>query len=453
MQSLKKRIGRYSIYLKPMSIIIDLAFLIFLFSYLNVFSHTNLIPFLLLSILWLGIAYFSKFYEVYRYTSELRILSLIVNQFLAFITIMFGIIGLLDLPITNNNLFQFVFSSIICVLTFKFFIFYTLRLFRLSFGANYRKTIIIGKNSSAIELEQFFNSKKELGYHLSKTFNTKTNFSVELVFKYIIAKNIDEVYCSVEELSSQQIREIIDYCDNNFKTLKFLTKRENLYSKKLDFQYYGLSTVQSFRKNPLEKGTLYYFTKRTFDVFFSIGIIIFLLSWIVPIISLIIKLDSKGPVFFKQIRNGYRYREFKCIKFRSMVINPNADTLTATKGDERVTNFGKFLRKSSLDEMPQFINVLLGDMSVVGPRPHMVNENIKYAKSIDKFMLRHMVKPGITGLAQTNGCRGEIEAIKDIINRIRYDIYYIQNWSLILDIKIIIKTSITFLRGGEDKAY
>ena len=136
-----------------------------------------------------------------------------------------------------------------------------------------------------------------------------------------------------------------------------------------------------------------------------------------------------------------------------MVINPNADTLTATKGDERVTNFGKFLRKSSLDEMPQFINVLLGDMSVVGPRPHMVNENIKYAKSIDKFMLRHMVKPGITGLAQTNGCRGEIEAIKDIINRIRYDIYYIQNWSLILDIKIIIKTSITFLRGGEDKAY
>jgi putative colanic acid biosysnthesis UDP-glucose lipid carrier transferase len=177
------------------------------------------------------------------------------------------------------------------------------------------------------------------------------------------------------------------------------------------------------------------------------------LSWLIPLISILIKLDSKGPVFFLQTRNGYKYREFKCIKFRSMVVNSKADILTATKGDVRVTRIGKFLRKTSLDEMPQFINVLLGDMSVVGPRPHMIKENIKYAKSVDRFMLRHTVKPGITGLAQINGYRGEIEEIEDIINRIKYDIYYLENWSVILDIKIIINTSITFLKGGEDKAY
>ena len=136
-----------------------------------------------------------------------------------------------------------------------------------------------------------------------------------------------------------------------------------------------------------------------------------------------------------------------------MVVNSKADILTATKGDARVTRIGKFLRKTSLDEMPQFINVLLGDMSVVGPRPHMIKENTKYAKSIDRFMLRHTVKPGITGLAQINGYRGEIEELEDIINRIKHDIYYLENWSMILDIKIIINTTITFLKGGEDKAY
>ena len=135
-----------------------------------------------------------------------------------------------------------------------------------------------------------------------------------------------------------------------------------------------------------------------------------------------------------------------------MVVNSKADILTATKGDVRVTRIGKFLRKTSLDEMPQFINVLLGDMSVVGPRPHMIKENIKYAKSVDRFMLRHTVKPGITGLAQINGYRGEIEEIEDIINRIKHDIYYLENWSLLLDLNIVFLTSMNFLTG-QKKAY
>jgi putative colanic acid biosysnthesis UDP-glucose lipid carrier transferase len=424
-----------------------------MFFYSSILLQTNISTLLILSFTWLSVAYFSKFYEVYRYTSELRVFSLIINQSLIFLTIIFGIIGLLNLSITSFSLLRFTFFSISLIFIFKFFVFYSLRIFRTAYGANYRKTIIIGSNSSTLELENFFKSKKELGYFLSKTFDTKKNFSLTTVFKYISQKNIDEIYCSVDELNNNSIREIIDYCDNNFKTLKFLPKRENLYYKKLDFHNYGLSTVQAFRKTPIEKGTIYYFAKRIFDICFSLAVIIFLLSWLIPLISILIKLDSKGPVFFSQKRNGYKYREFKCIKFRSMVVNSKADILTATKGDVRVTRIGKFLRKTSLDEMPQFINVLLGDMSVVGPRPHMIKENIKYAKSIDRFMLRHTVKPGITGLAQINGYRGEIEEIEDIINRIKYDIYYLENWSVILDIKIIINTTITFLKGGEDKAY
>ena len=432
---------------------IDLTIINSIFLYSNILLKTNLLTLFILSFTWLLVAYFSKFYEVYRYTSELRVLSLIINQSLIFLTIIFGIIGLLNLSITSYSLLRFTFFSIGCVFGSKFFVFYSLRKFRIAFGANYRKTIIIGTNSSTLELENFFKSKKELGYFLSKTFDTQKNFSLNSVFKYISQKNIDEIYCSVDELNTNSIREIIDYCDNNFKTLKFLPKRESLYYKKLDFHNYGLSTVQAFRKTPIEKGTIYYFSKQIFDICFSLAVILFFLSWLIPIISILIKLDSKGPVFFTQKRNGYRYREFKCIKFRSMIVNSKADTLTATKGDTRVTKVGKFLRKTSLDEMPQFINVFWGDMSVVGPRPHMIKENIKYAKTVNKFMLRHTVKPGITGLAQINGYRGEIEEAEDIINRIKHDIYYVQNWSLILDIKIIINTSITFLKGGEDKAY
>ena len=176
------------------------------------------------------------------------------------------------------------------------------------------------------------------------------------------------------------------------------------------------------------------------------------MSWLTPIIALFIKKESTGPVFFKQIRNGINYKEFRCLKFRSMIVNEDAHKQQATKGDYRVTNVGKFLRKTSLDEMPQFINVLLGDMSVVGPRPHMIKENDRYYKTVDKYMLRHVIKPGITGLAQVSGYRGEVQKESDIVNRIKFDIYYLENWSILLDIKIIFRTIVNSIKG-EDKAY
>ena len=191
--------------------------------------------------------------------------------------------------------------------------------------------------------------------------------------------------------------------------------------------------------------------KRGFDIVFSIIIIVLLLSWLIPILAILIKLESRGPVFFKQGRPGIDENEFFCYKLRSMNINQNTEK-EASKNDPRVTKIGKFMRKTSLDEMPQFLNVLLGDMSVVGPRPHLWAQNKTYGNKVKKYMVRHCVKPGITGLAQVSGFRGEIETETDMINRIKFDVFYIENWSLILDLKIIFQTIINILKG-EEKAY
>src|SRR5690554_3966799 len=194
------------------------------------------------------------------------------------------------------------------------------------------------------------------------------------------------------------------------------------------------------------------FLKRAFDIVLFFFIIVCVLSWLTPILGLFIKLESKGPVFFKQKRNGLDYKEFYCYKFRSKKPNPDADLYQISKDDERVTRVGRIIRKTSIDELPQFINVLKGEMSVVGPRPHMVSHTYMYAERIDKFMVRHFVKPGITGLAQISGYRGEVETDKDIIGRVKYDIFYIESWSLLLDLKIIFKTFINAVKG-EEKAY
>jgi putative colanic acid biosynthesis UDP-glucose lipid carrier transferase len=219
----------------------------------------------------------------------------------------------------------------------------------------------------------------------------------------------------------------------------------------LKYEYYDYIPILSIRAIPLQE-SLSKFIKRLFDILFSSCIIIFVLSWLTPILAILIKLESKGPVFFKQSRNGFNYKEFDCYKFRSMTPNKDAHLYQATKGDLRITKVGAFIRKTSIDELPQFFNVLFGDMSVVGPRPHMVSHTNMYARRIDKFMVRHFVKPGITGLAQISGFRGEIEEDKDIINRVKYDIFYIENWSILLDLKIIFQTIVNAVKG-EEKAY
>lgn len=180
--------------------------------------------------------------------------------------------------------------------------------------------------------------------------------------------------------------------------------------------------------------------KRIFEILLVSVFLILIASWLFPIIALMIKLESDGPVFYKQLRHGQNNVPFYCLKFRSMKFEPESDFKQATRGDRRVTKVGAFLRKSSLDELPQLLNVLVGEMAIVGPRPHAIPMNKEFAEKIENFMFRHMVKPGITGLAQAKGYRGEIRDTFDMNARLRYDLFYIKNWSFLLDLKIIILT-------------
>ncbi|WP_299776571.1 undecaprenyl-phosphate glucose phosphotransferase [uncultured Formosa sp.] len=446
--------GRYSGYLRPISYAIDLSIinglaLSYFFPVVNPLLYMSLV-----SCTWVILSLYSNFYEVYRFTREVTIMSLLLKQALLFTLIVFAYFGFRhNLNIKTSIVLSYIGSVFLLIAMAKFAVFYLLQRYRASFGGNVRNTVIIGRNRQTNALETFFKNNPEYGYSLKKVFNLKdkTQGALEDCLRFIKEKKIDEIYCSITELSNNQILQVVSFADNNLKILKFLPDNKEIYSKKLKYEYYDFIPILSLRSIPLQEDVNQFF-KRLFDIVFSVCIIVFVLSWLTPILAIIIKLESKGPVFFKQSRNGFNYKEFQCYKFRSMTPNSDANLYQATKGDLRVTKVGKFIRKTSIDELPQFYNVFFGDMSVVGPRPHMVSHTHMYAKRIDKFMVRHFVKPGITGLAQVSGFRGEVETDKDIINRVKYDIFYIENWSILLDIKIIFQTLLNSIKG-EEKAY
>lgn len=446
--------GRYSGLLRPISYGMDL-FLIYFLAY-EFFG--NAIPFfnyvVYVTIAWVILSLRSGFYEIYRFTHVTKIISLVVKQGIIFILIVFGFFGYYNTPsLPVSSIFNYALSVMLCVALIKLAIYYFLKKYRLLLGGNVRKVVIIGLNQKTEQLRKFFIDNPVYGYKLYKTFDLRGSekVSLEECLEYISTEGIDEIYSSVAELGNKDLIKLIDYADNNLKILKFLPDNKEIYSKKLDFTYYGVLPILSMRRIPIDE-PFYKFIKRSFDILLSLIVIVGLLSWLTPLLGLLIKLESKGPVFFKQKRNGLDYQEFYCYKFRSMKPNPMAHLHQIRKGDERVTRVGRIIRKTSIDELPQFINVLKGDMSVVGPRPHMVSHTHMYAERIDKFMVRHFIKPGITGLAQVSGFRGEVESDSDIINRVKYDIFYLENWSLFLDIKIVIQTIYNAIRG-EDKAY
>jgi putative colanic acid biosysnthesis UDP-glucose lipid carrier transferase len=201
-----------------------------------------------------------------------------------------------------------------------------------------------------------------------------------------------------------------------------------------------------YKKIYARKDPKYLFIKRLFDCTIALLVLVFLLSWLLPVMALLIKLDSKGPVFFKQKRVGYNGNIFNCLKLRSMVVNKDADKKQATDNDPRITNLGKFLRVSCIDELPQFFNVLVGDMSIVGPRPHMISDCKAFSQQIDGYNFRHLMKPGITGMSQVKGYRGETSSFYDVFHRYQWDAFYVRNANILLDIKIIKRTFIqTFM--------
>jgi putative colanic acid biosynthesis UDP-glucose lipid carrier transferase len=446
--------GRYSGFIKPISYVADLA-LINTFGLLCFFEDRYPLSFLLfISFGWVITSLVSSFYEVHRFSTIIRILKLLFRQILLFSLLIFAYSGInLNLNLNPKLIIKYILVSFFCIATFKYLMFFLLKRYRSIFKGNIRKTIILGKTPQSESLEKFLVDTPFYGFINKKIicFKDRSKLDIEAIFDYISNEEIDEIFCSISELNNEDLLAIVNYADNNLKVVKFIPDRSKVLSKKLRHDYYGIIPILTFRTIPLDD-PFSALLKRVFDIVFSLAVIVLILSWLTPLIALVIKVESKGSVFFTQSRNGYNFKSFKCFKFRSMVVNPKADLEQVTRGDARITIFGQLLRKTSLDEMPQFFNVLKGDMSVVGPRPHMLSHTDMYAKKIDKFMVRHFVKPGITGLAQVSGFRGEVETDKDIIGRVQHDIFYIENWSFFLDLKIIFQTLYNTIKG-EEKAY
>lgn len=446
--------GRYSGFLRPISYVIDLLVICVLAQQFFSDSNQYIQYVVFISISWIIVSLRSNFYEIYRFTKVVKIVTLIGKQSVLFTVLVFAFFGFFkDIDRYTMDISKYVIYVFGLISLFKLAIYYLLKKYRVLLGGNFRRVIIIGLNKKTDQLRKFFTDNPEYGYKFYKTFdfNNKKAPTIDEAFTFVIKNNIDEIYCSIAELSDEQMQKIIDFADNNLKILKFIPDNKEIYSKRLDYNYYGFLPIISLRQIPLEN-PVNKFIKRSFDIIVSLTIIVGVLTWLTPLLGLIIKIGSKGPVFFKQKRNGLDYKEFYCFKFRSMTPNPLAHLHQVTKDDERITKVGKIIRKTSIDELPQFINVLKGEMSVVGPRPHMVSHTHMYAEKIDKFMVRHFIKPGITGLAQVSGYRGEVEDDSFIANRVKYDIFYLENWSLILDLKIFFQTIYNSLRGDE-KAY
>lgn len=320
---------------------------------------------------------------------------------------------------------------------------------RLAIHSSVNHAIIIGVNPTGYFLRKIIDSNPMLGFKFIGFVNhTKENQSqdvlgnIEDLSNLIDRHQIHIVFVALSFFDEKfGGKEYLRVCNSKGIRIRFVHENQPLYGTFKNINSVGNILIINPQEIPLddEKARL---LKRIFDILFSSAVIIFLLSWLFPIVALLIKLSSKGPVFFVQKRTCLNNRVFNCLKFRSMKVNDQADLQQATDYDKRITKLGKFLRKSNIDELPQFVNVLLGHMSITGPRPHMLKHTQMYSELIEYYQVRHHVKPGITGWAQVNGFRGETDELWKMEKRVKYDLDYIANWNFWWDLKIIILTVI-----------
>ncbi|MFN2439736.1 MAG: undecaprenyl-phosphate glucose phosphotransferase [Chitinophagaceae bacterium] len=322
-----------------------------------------------------------------------------------------------------------------------------------------KRVLILGYNNVAkqlaLKLEKSINNKivgfieepvnvKELSnYPIIGTLNQTMEISQQM--------QINQIFSTLSPEQNGDIYDLMQKAESRFITFKIIPDLSFFIKRNIHVEFFENMPMLSLRGEPLEDvGNR--IKKRIVDVIISAFVLIFILSWLIPIIGLLIYLESPGPIFFSQLRSGKNNKSFKCLKFRSMKINNDADKVQAKKNDSRLTKIGKFIRKTNLDEFPQFINVLNGEMSVIGPRPHMLKHTQDYSKIVQQYMIRQFLKPGISGWAQVNGFRGEIHGNEQIIGRVECDIWYSENWSLWLDIRIMCLTVYRLFKG-EENAY
>src|SRR5690606_31420078 len=326
--------------------------------------------YLYLTFSWIVISITTKFYQVYRFTKLIQIAQKIMKQYFVFALNLFALNGLFTLTEEYSVVGYYLLTTAVIIGIVKYFVFWLLKIFRKYYKGNLRRIVIIGHDELTNNFINFVTTNDDYGYSLTKSFSLTNTRSSEIV-AFCNEHDVDEIYLSLEKTTTHQFSFFIDYVDNNLKLLKFLPSRKDLLSANIKVDYYGVIPVMASRTTP-SNDPLNYFIKRVFDIVFPSLVIIFIMSWLTPLIAIVRRLESKGTIFFKQKRSGLDYEEFNCYKFRSMFVNENADIDEAVKNDPRITKVGAFLRKTSIDEMPQFFNVFIGNMSVVGPRPHML---------------------------------------------------------------------------------
>ena len=316
-------------------------------------------------------------------------------------------------------------------------------------GRNKVHVVIVGENENARRLEDLLRNSSEFAdYKLVASFGE----DLQAIQEYLENNKVHQLYCSLNPaLKSSTVNEIIRNCENLFIDFYYVPNMDGYLHRSMTFSEMGPLTVVKLRDEPLSN-PVNAFIKRFFDILASLLFLVLIYPFVWCFVAIGTSLSSPGPILFKQKRTGYKGRPFTMYKFRSMKVNADADKLQATADDPRKTKFGDFLRRTSIDELPQFINVLKGDMSIIGPRPHMELHTEMYTKLVDEYLVRHMVKPGLTGWAQVNGCRGETKTTEAMADRVRYDIWYIEHWTLGLDMKILLKT-IAQILGGDKQAY
>lgn len=323
-------------------------------------------------------------------------------------------------------------------------------------GINYTRAIIIGNGNTAFRLHEAMLGDPGYGYRVLGVFAQSQGIIPDDIYRggldnletFVIENNVDEIYYATSREDVETFSKVVKIADDSVVQFYYVPQLSPYVTRVGELSNIGRVPILSIRKNPL-KNPLNRIMKRGFDLVFSSMFLIVSPIIFIPII-IAVKLSSPGPIFFKQKRTGYLGREFYCYKFRTMRVNDSSDSKQASRHDSRITKVGKFLRHTSMDELPQFINVWLGDMSVVGPRPHMIKHTAYYTELIDKYMVRHFIKPGITGWAQITGYRGETNELWQMEKRVECDVWYIEHWNFFLDLKIILLTVINAIRGEEN---
>ena len=445
------RLSKFNVLFPFLFIIFDVVVLYFvtlLMHYLT-FSewtyHNDLIM-----IAWIMIVIYNKSYNIgrgvsYLVTVENALKSIFV--FLALISFVNLFFNVYEFAIFN--LLTGILLFTVSVLTYRLIVHGLLDNYR-TYGGNIKNIAIIGYDKKGINLYNTILKNPHLGYRSNGVFYKKSKSKYDIPYMGKISdfineiENYSEAYIS-DEIPNKVKKEIIQECDLNLVKVRILPELVNYEFKNFFISKLIDIPVIEINELPLDK---WYnrVLKRIFDIVISSIVIVFILSWLIPLFGLIIKLQSKGPILFTQSRHGENGIPFKCFKFRSMIINKQSDKVFADHNDKRLTAFGRFIRITALDELPQFINVFTGDMSIIGPRPHPILLNKEYERKIEKFNKRHQFKPGITGLAQINGFRGKIKTHSDMNSRVRLDRYYFKNWSFYFDIKIFFSTMFKMIR-------